>query len=145
MRLVWVLHNARAGRAGLVRRVDEAVEAVARRGVTVQLVRDGDLAVLRQAARAAVAAGADAVLVAGGDGTLGTLAGELAHTPTAFGALPAGTANVWAQAVGLPRTSLRHPHALAQVALALLAAPTRLADLGQRQWPEVPGRGRAWG
>ncbi len=136
MRLVWILHNARAGRLGLVRRVDEAAEAVARQGVTVRLVRDGDLARLRQAAREAVTAGADAVLVAGGDGTLGTLAGELAHTPAAFGALPAGTANVWAQTMGLPRTSLLQPHALAQAALALLDAPTHLSDMGRAngQW-----------
>ena len=136
MRTVWILHNARAGRSGLVRRVDEAAEVVARQGVTVRLVRDGDLAVLRQAARAAVAAGADAVLVAGGDGTLGVLAGELAHTPVALGALPAGTANVWAQAAGLPRPSLLQPNALARLALQLLDAPTRLIDLGQAnsQW-----------
>lgn len=136
MRSVWILHNARAGRQGLVPRVDEAAEAVAQQGVNVRLVRNTGLAALRQAARAAVAARADAVLVAGGDGTLGTLAGELAHTSTAFGALPAGTANVWAQAVRLPRPSLLHPHALARLALQLLDAPTRLTDLGQAngQW-----------
>lgn len=131
MRTVWILHNARAGRSAYVRRVDEAAEAVARRGVSVRLVRDSDLAVLRQAAREAVTANADAVLVAGGDGTLGTLAGELAHSPVAFGALPAGTANVWAQAAGVPRASIFHPHALAHTALQLLDAPPRLTDLAQ--------------
>jgi diacylglycerol kinase (ATP) len=136
MRNVWILHNGRAGQTGLVRRVDEAAEAVTRQGVSVRLVRERDITSLRQAARAAVADHADAVLVAGGDGTLGTLAGELAGTPVAFGALPAGTANVWAQAVGLGRTSTLHPHALARTALQLLDAPVRPTDLGcaNQQW-----------
>ncbi len=136
MRTVWLLHNARAGRSAYVRRVDEAAEALAKRGVTVRLVRDSDLTGLRQAAREAVAAGADAVLVAGGDGTLGALAGELAHSPVAFGVLPAGTANVWAQAARVPRASFMNPHALAHTALQLLDAPARPTDLARAndQW-----------
>ncbi|MCC7362241.1 MAG: hypothetical protein IT317_22340 [Anaerolineales bacterium] len=128
---VWLLHNARAGRAGLIPQVDEAAAALARRGVDLRLVRQPDLAALRQAAREAVTAEAEAVLVAGGDGTLGTLAGELAHTPVAFGALAAGTANVWVRAQGLPRPSIGRPHTLARAALDLLDAPTRLIDLGR--------------
>ena len=131
MRLVWLVHNARAGRAGLIPQVDEAAAALARQGVDVRLVRHADLPRLRQAAREAVAAQADAVLVAGGDGTLCALSGELANTPVAFGALAAGTANVWAQAQQLPRPTLFRPHTLARAALALLDAPARLTDLGR--------------
>jgi diacylglycerol kinase family enzyme len=131
MRRVWLVHNSRAGRAGLLPQVEAAANALARQGVDVRLVRDPALPALRQAAREAVAAQADAVLVAGGDGTLGALAGELAHTPVAFGALAAGTANVWARANHLPRPSLLQPHTLERAALALLDAPTRLTDLGR--------------
>jgi diacylglycerol kinase (ATP) len=131
MPAVWFLHNSRAGRAAFARAVDQAAEAVARRGVLVEVVRHAEIAALQAAARQAVAAGAEAVLAAGGDGTLGALAGELAHTPVAFGVLPAGTANVWARAAGAPRVTLLAPRALERAALQALAALPRLADLGR--------------
>ncbi|MCC6189510.1 MAG: hypothetical protein IT318_10765 [Anaerolineales bacterium] len=136
MRTVWILHNGQAGQLAYRRQVDQAAEALARRGVGVQVVRHSAIAPLRQAAREAVAAGADAVLVAGGDGSLGAIAGELAHSLVAFGALPAGTANVWAREVGLPRPAWLRPGALEQAALLLLDAPPRLIDLGRcnEQW-----------
>jgi diacylglycerol kinase family enzyme len=89
------------------------------------------MADLQAAARQAVAERVEIVFVAGGDGTLGTLAGELAHSPVALGVLPAGTANVWAQAAGVPRVSLFDPHALERAALNALNAPTRLIDVGR--------------
>lgn len=131
MRRIWLLHNAQAGRPAYVRRVDRVAEVLARQGVSVQLERHTDIEGLRQAARAAVAAGADAVLVAGGDGTNGTLAGELAGTPVALGVLPAGTANVWAKTLGIPRVSLTQPDALERAALLLLDSPACLADMGR--------------
>jgi diacylglycerol kinase family enzyme len=127
----WFLHNARAGSAGLARSVDRAAEAVARQGVAVDVIRNLDMAVLQAAARRAVAAKVETVFVAGGDGTLGTLAGELAHSPVTFAALPAGTANVWARAVGQPHASPLRPRALERVALAALDAPVRFTDLGR--------------
>jgi diacylglycerol kinase family enzyme len=71
------------------------------------------------------------VLVAGGDGTLGAIAAELAGTPVAMGGLPAGTANVWARELQLPLPSPMRPRALAQAALLLLDAPPRPTDLGR--------------
>jgi diacylglycerol kinase family enzyme len=71
------------------------------------------------------------VLVAGGDGTLGTVAGELAGSPVALGFLPAGTANVWAKEIGLPRLSWRSPDALERAALNLLDGQARFVDLGR--------------
>jgi diacylglycerol kinase (ATP) len=131
MRAVRVLHNPQAGRPAYGRAVDRAVAAVARQGVSVELVRATDLDRLRQAAQQAVADRVDAVLVAGGDGTLGAIAGELAHTPVALGALPAGTANVWARELGLPLPSMWQPGALERAALLLLDAPAHLTDLGR--------------
>jgi diacylglycerol kinase family enzyme len=128
---VWLLHNAQAGSPSYVRAVDRAAAALARRGVAVELVRHVQVQHLRQAARQAVAAAADAVLVAGGDGTLGAIAGELAHTPTALGALPAGTANVWARELGLPRPALGRPAPFERLAWLLLEAPAHPTDLGR--------------
>ncbi len=128
---IWILHNALSGSPGNADKVRRAAEALARRGVSVHFERPANVEGLRQAARAAVAARADAVLVAGGDGSLGTVAGELAGSPVALGFLPAGTANVWAKEMGLPRLSPLRPNALERAALDLLDGQPRLADLGR--------------
>jgi diacylglycerol kinase (ATP) len=53
-------------------------------------------------ARMAAGQGVDAVLACGGDGTAREVAEGIAHTSTALGVLPAGTANVWAHEAGIP-------------------------------------------
>lgn len=55
-------------------------------------------------ARQAVAAGADLVLVAGGDGALNEAINGMIHSPVPLGVLPAGTANVLASELGLTRS-----------------------------------------
>jgi YegS/Rv2252/BmrU family lipid kinase len=52
--------------------------------------------------RAAVERGADLVVAAGGDGTVSTVAGALSGSDVPLGILPIGTANVFAQVLGLP-------------------------------------------
>ena len=131
MQKVWILHNSLSGSPANAAKVERAAEALARRGVTVRLERPATMEGLRQAAREAIAARADAVLAAGGDGTVGAVAGELAGSPVALGCLPAGTANVWAKEIGLPRLSWRRPDALERAALNLLEGQARAADLGR--------------
>ncbi len=131
MQKVWILHNTLSGSPANAAKVERAAEALARRGVTVRLERPQTIEALKQTARQAIASHADAVLVAGGDGTLGTVAGELAGSPVALGFLPAGTANVWAKEIGLPRLSWRRPDALERAALNLMDGQARPADLGR--------------
>jgi len=57
----------------------------------------------RAAARAAIAAGPDVVLVAGGDGTLRVVAEELRGTGIPVTLVPSGTGNLFARNLGLPR------------------------------------------
>jgi diacylglycerol kinase (ATP) len=76
-------------------------------------------------ARAAVAAGCDAVLVSGGDGTLQEVAAALAGTPVPLGILPRGRCNDFARAVGVSRHD--PPERLVEI---ILAGKTRAVDLG---------------
>ena len=57
---------------------------------------------LRAEVRAAVAAGHERLLVAGGDGTLHHAIQDLAGSPCALGIVPLGTGNDLARALGLP-------------------------------------------
>ena len=53
-------------------------------------------------ARAAIAAGADVVAVAGGDGTVRVVCSEMAGTGLPLGVIPAGTGNLLARNLGIP-------------------------------------------
>lgn len=76
-------------------------------------------------ARDALAAGADAVVAIGGDGTVREVASVLAHTGIPLGIIPAGTANLFARNLALP---LRDVAAAARVAVA---GTTAVVDLGR--------------
>lgn len=77
-------------------------------------------------ARQALDAGAALVVVAGGDGTLRCVAGELAGTGTPVGILPLGTANLTARALDLPVGGRRALRRAVQVAVNGTAQPVDL-------------------
>ena len=82
-------------------------------------VNPGDLA------REAIAAGAEVVVAAGGDGTQAAVAQALAGTETVMAVLPGGTFNYFARDIGMPETPQ------AAVAVLIGARPRRidLADV----------------
>jgi YegS/Rv2252/BmrU family lipid kinase len=93
----------------------------------IQRERDSDLALM---ASEAIREGCHAVFVVGGDGSVGQMAGALAGSSTALAVLPAGTANVWAQELGLPRLGYINLFALEQAASKLAHGQVRKVDLG---------------
>jgi len=83
--------------AGSARKALEVLERAG--GFSVQLTPPQELS--RRLA-AAIAAGAERVLVAGGDGTVEAAAATLVGTPTALAILPGGTFNHFARDQGIP-------------------------------------------
>jgi diacylglycerol kinase family enzyme len=93
-----VVANPTAGINGrtIVTRVGEAM---ARRGAIVEIAETATIAEMRQAI--ARADGIDAVVAAGGDGTIRALAAEVEAAATPLGIIPIGTGNVMAREIGL--------------------------------------------
>lgn len=97
-----IICNPRAGRRGNEESITSAVDVLEDGGWDISVhysQKPGDATEL---AHTAAEDGLDAVLVAGGDGTLNEAIQGLAGTETALGYLPFGTVNIWAREIGLP-------------------------------------------
>lgn len=130
MREAWVIYNPYAGRFPAGPLLERAADVLARADWSIAVVETKAGEELRTVAQRAVDAGKDAVFVAGGDGSVGRVAGVLAGSDTALGVLPAGTANVWARELGLPRLGWIHPWALEEAARRLARGKVHSVDLG---------------
>jgi diacylglycerol kinase family enzyme len=100
----------------------------AARGIDAKIlaVDPGDLD--RHCGEAAAAAGVDALVAAGGDGTIGTAAAAVAGTDMPLGILPLGTLNHFAKDAGIPLD-------LEEAVTAVAGGKTRQVDIA-----EVNGR-----
>ncbi len=129
-RKAWLVYNPAAGKIPSTLVLGRVVRVLAAHGwaVEVHAARHGGH--VTELAHAAAQAGLDAVFVAGGDGTLGRAAAGLMGSATALGVLPAGTANVFAQDLGLPALSWTHWRALEHSARMLANAPVLSMDMG---------------
>ena len=104
-----------------------AVTALLRSAFSVTVSRTEGGGHATELARDAAAAGVAVVGVLGGDGTVNEAAGGLAGSPAALACLPAGCTNVFARAIGTPRTPLAAAQRLVDSAERL---PTRSVDVG---------------
>lgn len=133
---VAVVWNPAAGRRRHRAEVAAALDSVRRAGVaTGHEVRVLDPPTAAEAARAcrdAVAAGAAALVVAGGDGTVHLALQAVAGTGVPLGVLPAGTGNDFAAAVGVPPDLPRAAQTLAE---ALRTGRSRAVDLARATGP----------
>ncbi len=103
-RSAFIIYNPGSGRGrGRVRSVSRMVQMLQRRGLGVEsraTAVPGDATWL---ARDAVAAGAQLIVVHGGDGTVNEAMQPLVGGSTPLAVWPGGTANVLARELGLPR------------------------------------------
>ena len=124
MSVALLVNPAARGGASLA-----AAERVATRlrthGVSTALISGGSAAESSQLLRLAIDAGAEAVLVSGGDGTVNIALQEVAGTGIPFGVIPAGTGNDFAVALGL------HEMGVDAAADAVIGGRTRQVDLAR--------------
>lgn len=119
-----MVYNARSG--ALLAQTGQSpedwlVEVFGRRGVTAQLCAFAPDTIAADVRRL-VAAEPDAVIVAGGDGTVASVAQHMLGSEVPLGVLPAGTMNVLARDLGVPDD-------LEGAIAALLTAPVDRIDV----------------
>jgi diacylglycerol kinase (ATP) len=82
--------------------VDRVTDELRRAGASIACTRSKDIQAAREAVREAVSCGRyDAIVAAGGDGTIRQVAGALLGGDTPLGIVPVGTGNVLAHEIGL--------------------------------------------
>jgi len=131
-----VIYNPTAGRRSL-RRLDRFLTQLDRLGVAVVLretVSRGDAEAF---ARGADAGEFDAIVAAGGDGTINEVVNGLAESALPLAIMPLGTANVLANEIGLPRA----PERIAEIAVVGAARPIWLGEVAGRRFVMMAGIG----
>lgn len=121
MKIVVVVNRGGGSAAGAEERIRDAFD---RSGVEVELRLVDPGALDRSCAEAAAAKGVDALVAAGGDGTVSTAAAAVAGTSLALGVLPMGTLNHFARDAGIPLD-------LEEAAAAIAAGRTRPVDVAE--------------
>lgn len=125
-----LIYNPVAGRypSGLL--TERAANVFRQSGWRIEIAPTQSGAHLTRLAQEAATSGMDAVIVAGGDGSINQALPALIGSQTALGVLPAGTSNVWAQELGLPGLSWTRWMALEESARRLARPQVRLVDIG---------------
>ncbi|HMK07898.1 MAG TPA: diacylglycerol kinase family protein [Anaerolineales bacterium] len=131
MRVAWVVHNPAAGRFPSESSVRRAVAVFAGAGWSVRSETATRREHLQELVIGAARSGADVLVVAGGDGTVGLAASLLRGSQTALAVLPTGTANVWARELGTPPPHWSQRGAFDLIAERLIAGEVRPVDLGE--------------
>jgi diacylglycerol kinase (ATP) len=84
--------------------IDRVLEVLRAAGHGVTLARTRGPGIGDEVGRECIRGGADLILVAGGDGTINEVANGVINSAVPFGILPAGTANILANELGLVGT-----------------------------------------
>jgi len=128
-----VILNPAAGPRDFHRHLHQAIEYLRTHGWEVNLFETTKKGDATHLARQAADAACDVAIAVGGDGTINEVVNGLAGSDTALGIIPAGTANVYAADVGVPRWSALRPNAVRLAAEIIHTGQRRKIDLGQVQ------------
>jgi YegS/Rv2252/BmrU family lipid kinase len=131
-----VIVNPVAG-SGARTAVQACRDGLAARGIPFEVLETRARGDAEALARDAVADGADLVVAAGGDGTVNEVVNGLKDGGAALAVVPAGTANVLAADIGMPR----RPQAIARALAALEARTIRLGSVNGRLFALMAGAG----
>ncbi len=129
-RYAWIAYNPAAGRFPSRMLTERAARVLEMAHWRTHLVQTRSGAHITELAAQAVRAGADVFIVVGGDGSLNHALPPLLHSQTALAVLPGGTANVWAQEIGLPGLTWTRWLALEHSARLLARGRIQAVDVG---------------
>jgi diacylglycerol kinase (ATP) len=126
-----MIYNPNAGRfpSGIL--AERAADVLRASGWAIRLIRTNNAEHVTQLACRTAKEGKEALFVVGGDGTINLAVRGLAGSQTALGVIPAGTANVLAQELGLPGLTWTRWMALEESARRLAKAHVQEVDIGE--------------
>jgi len=137
-RHILIIVNPAAGRARFSeRRLRRFVAALERQGCTVVLRRAGPSPGQVERLAGQAEPGFDAIVAAGGDGTISAVVNGLGGRAVPFGVLPLGSANVLAREIRLPRA----PEALASLFTTGPVSPIWPGRVGERAFVMMASAG----
>lgn len=125
-----LIYNPMAGRFPSQPLVERAARILRVNGWDIDLLSTQGGEHITKLAKRAAKDNIDAVFVAGGDGSLHKAVAGLLGSNTCLAVLPSGTANVWAQELGLPTLSWTNWTALEQSVKKMLNGNVYIMDVG---------------
>lgn len=125
-----LIYNPMAGRFPSQPLVERAAALLNEKGWDIELLKTHGGDHITKLAKRAAADQLDAVFIAGGDGSVHKAVAGLLGSETSLAVLPSGTANVWAQELGLPTLSWTNWIALEQSVKRILNGKVHSMDVG---------------
>jgi diacylglycerol kinase (ATP) len=125
-----LIYNPAAGRISVRPFIGGVIRTLSDYGWRVEVAESLDGRHTTQLAHMAGSENFRAVFVIGGDGTVGQAAAGLIGSQTALGVLPAGSANVWAQELGMKAFVWSHWRSLRENARLLAEVQPCAMDVG---------------
>ncbi|GAB4529142.1 MAG: diacylglycerol kinase [Anaerolineales bacterium] len=128
--VAWIVWNPVAGHFASSLPIQRVAARLRTGGWSVRLVETRSAAHITDLARQAARQKADVFFMAGGDGSLHCALPGLLHSRTVLGVLPSGTANVWAQEIGLSGLTWTNRSALDDAIARLVTGRIQQVDVG---------------